>query len=381
MLHLDPPVAKLSFFEKLDHRITHFASDHPRLAVITAVACGALAIATMVFAPPTTLGWIAFAVAGALIGELGSRMIGAYGQEWNHSLFDQKILPFFFTRKNKLPPQHALPPIYQEREVRSENQELVAKLHYVKEQPVLDIHTTDPNTSGYVQGLLLAPQINELFRRTIKPTLEAEGVPSLIGRVQTLSLPNDYVEELDGVARGLEDYAALTDSPTKALCYRDLVLTQLFHECQAVRAEADLILGNKEAAAAVRLPSQGILGKYTLIRRYKTAEGATVEFLTQPGFLGGMVARNDQGIVAVAKQQTQEDPLPATLRVRQIVEGKAEASKNVVKCVLEECASETDLKTELQARDTLSTTAGVHFKSGEEPVYGWDNYYALRRFA
>lgn len=381
MLHLDPPLEKLSFPEKLEQRVSNFASSHPRLAMITAVACGALAVAAMIFAPPTTLGWIAFAIAGAVLGEMGSRILSGCAKEWNHALFDKKIVPFFFTRKNKQPPQHSLPAIYTEREIRDENKELVAKLHYQKEQPVLEIHTTDPNTMGYAQGLLLAPQINELFRRTVKPSLEADGIPSLIGRVKNLSLPSEYIEELEGMARGLEDHAALTESPTKPPGYRELFLTQLFHECQTVRAEADLLLGNKEAAVAVRLPSQGILGKYTLIRRHKTAEGMAVESLTHPGFLGGMVVHNDQGVVGVAAKQAPEDSLPATLRARRIAEGKAEASAEVAKCVLDECASEADLKAELIARDSLSTTAGVYFKSSEEPVSAWDNYYALRRFA
>lgn len=380
MLYLDPPIEKLSFSQKLEQRISHFASNHPRLALITAVACGALAVAAMIFAPPTTLGWIAFAIGGALIGEMGSRILSGYAKEWNHTLFDKKILPFFFTRKNKPPPQHTLPPIYKEKEIRNENKELIAKLHYQKEQPVLEIHTTDPDTMGYVQGILVAPQINELFRRTVKPTLEAEGIPSLAGRVKNLVLPSEYDEELEGMARGLKDYAALTNSPIKPLGYRELLLTQLFHECQAVRAEADLIVGNKEAAVAVSLPSQGILGKYTLIRRHKTAEGTTVTSLTHPGFLGGMVAHSDKGVIAVATKQAPKDSLPATLRTRRIAENKAEASAEVVKCALEECASEADLKAELIARDTLSTTAGLRYKSGEEPIYGWDNYYALRRF-
>ena len=412
----NPPYEEASFIESFEKKLERFATERPITAVITGVALAALAIASLIVSAPTTWSMIALVVVGGVITEVALRVITTTAKQWSHLFFEKVILPIL-ERRGKQPPPHPLPHVFAEREVETlDGDRLLGRLFYQTndkepDHPIVELYSTDSFERGFTEGLLLAPQIDELYRRYTKPLMMAAAkkyddpsLESLKDRVQHLPISTQHRQEIHGLAEGIKEYTRQTGNSLSSLNEEALLMANIFadvYPTNSNRIHGTTVYDESSTGTVVghnvSLPSKGILGKYLFIRRTLAADSDgdshRVEMLSYPGNIGLLVGKHANGRLVTYTGPTtpiKDNAAIDRLVARQILDGDdiAHSATNGIQVVelgeelqrIPKPEQAESVKHQLRALDSRNTVASVLFEGDYSPEYQRDNYFAASRF-
>ena len=216
---------------------------------------------------------------------------------WRHIFIYAFCFLFGVERKNS--GEH----LFEEREFRNGDGELLGEIKYEGDYPVLKMYSRDPKICGYVHGILLGPQLYKLIMLGLRPmlfvakTLKMDFFGKKLKRVfKDLHLP--YEEEIEGIADGVELWARYTGVKVKRdfllkWIKRAHVLTDCYKcfGCSAVAYKKD---GKFVVGRLLDWFGMGMIGKEMLEIRYIPSGFSLCTF---PGYIGGLTGWNDKGLV------------------------------------------------------------------------------------
>ena len=219
------------------------------------------------------------------------------------------------------------------------------------EVPVLELSSEDEYEMGYCQGYLLGKEIDRLFNLVLKPMIALAQVATgdfrgnfFRKQIEVITIPEEYRKEINGLVKGIHQYAKDYDVPialTEELVLNAHKLTDIYKSILCQKIFGIAFFNSMGCSTAVvkkgvqtgvcrtlDWPSMGMMGKYTLLRRH-THCGMGVEMQTFPGIIGALTAFNEKGLVAIINEvgTVSKEGVPYNLLTRKIIDSAANVNE------------------------------------------------------
>lgn len=189
--------------------------------------------------------------------------------------------------------------------------------------PTLKINAQNEFERGYIQGRLIGDKIEQVYYRVFKPmcfllrilTGDYSG-KQLKDRVKAIQFPNEVLDEMNGILKGIQDYAKIHGYQTEitlenfkevhvlADTYKRIGLRKFLGSYPSTLGCSTAILKTQNSMVMVRTldwPGVQDINLYTLVKEYQIGS-RTVRIQTFAGFCGSLTASNSDGLCIVINE-------------------------------------------------------------------------------